>query len=176
MSKKNFNSVRILISGIGVLGVSSLMAFPAYSQTAPINRDNTSLSDTTSNRPLIRVTPGIPNPDGTTIYPSGSRLNQSGRISTPRGQSIYPNVRIRNGDGSTTYYYQNGTRIRVDETKLPPTGRPLRWVPCTRRNHWEADLNHSVRWSQGRSRRSNATSYEISYWPLTMHKENCVHA
>lgn len=128
MSKRLFNSIKSLICGLGVLGVSSLIAFPAYSQTAPINRNNTSLSDTDtiSNRPLIRVTPGIPNPDGTSTYPVGSTINQSGRISTPRGQSIYPNVRIRNGDGSTTYYYQNGTRIRVDETKLPPTGSPLR--------------------------------------------------
>lgn len=151
MSKRLYNSIKSLIRGLGVLGVSSLIAFPAYSQTAPINSNNTSLSDTTSNRPLIRVTPGIPNLEGTATYPSGSSINRSGRISTPRGQSLYPNVRIRNGDGSTTYYYQNGTRIRVDETKLPPTGSPLRWVSCTRRSHWEANLNHSLRWSQGRS-------------------------
>jgi hypothetical protein len=109
------------------MGFSILIALPAYSQNDPFNRDNTSPSRTLLNEPIIRVNQGMQNPYGTTpSYPYGSRLGDLGAITTPRGQVIYPNVGVKNGDGSTTYYYPNGTSITIDKTKLPATGAILR--------------------------------------------------
>ncbi len=119
--------IRTLVSWLGVLSFSTLIALPAYSQNAPLNRGNTSPSRSLLNDPVIRVNQGMQSPYGTTnSYPYGSRIRESGTITTPRGQVISPNVGIRNGDGSTTYYYQNGTSITIDKTKLPATGGFLR--------------------------------------------------
>jgi hypothetical protein len=126
MSKRLLNHIKILTSWLGIFGVSSLIALPAYSQSKPINGGTTNRRDTISDTPIIRVTPGLRNPDGTGTYPYGSRINESGRIATPRGEVVYPNVRINNGDGSTTYYYPNGSRVTIDKTKVPPIGSPLR--------------------------------------------------
>jgi hypothetical protein len=130
MSIQRFNQIKILGSLISVLGVSCLIAFPSYSQSIPPYRSNINLDGTTSNEPIIRITPGITpgmsNSDGRDTYPYGSRINGSGIISSPQGQVTLPNVRVNNGDGSTTYYYQNGSSITIDKTKLPGTGAPLR--------------------------------------------------
>ncbi|MGH8000941.1 MAG: hypothetical protein ACREPR_16320 [Brasilonema sp.] len=68
-------------------------------------------------------TPGrgnIPN------YPYGTRINQqNGVIYTPNGSKIYPATTIKNGDGSTTYYYQNGTRIQTNSNTVSPNGSLL---------------------------------------------------
>lgn len=126
-----FAQIRILAGWLGVLGFSALMTLPAYAQNDPFNRQNTRdstiLNRTLSNEPIIRINPGVQNQnDPTNWYPYSSRINGSGAITTPRGQVIYPNVGITNGDGTTTYYYSNGTSITVDKTKLPATGGFLR--------------------------------------------------
>jgi hypothetical protein len=58
-------------------------------------------------------------------YPPGSRVYPSGRISTPNG-IIAPSVAVPRGDGSTTYYYPNGTRIDVPNRGGNPLGTYLR--------------------------------------------------
>ena len=120
--------IRILASWLGALGVSTLIALPAYSQISPFNRGNTSpTSGTLLNRPTIQINPATQNLYGTaSSYPYGSRVNELGWISTPRGQMMYPSVGTNNGDGSTTYYYPNGARITIDKTKLPASGAVLR--------------------------------------------------
>jgi hypothetical protein len=128
MFKKLFTHIKILTAGL-VLGASSLIALPAYSQSNLLDRDNTRLGGSNldlDNPPIIRQTPGIPSSNGSATYPYGSRINRSGWISTPRGQLVYPNVGIDNGDGSTTYYYQDGSRVTIDKTKLPSSGTLLR--------------------------------------------------
>ena len=119
--------IKILAGWLGLLGCSALVALPAYSQNDPFNRGNTNPGQTLVNEPIIRVTPGLQNPYGTaSSYPYGSYINESGAITTPRGQVIPPSVGVNNGDGSTTYYYPNGTSITIDKTKLPTTGGTLR--------------------------------------------------
>ncbi len=122
MSLQLFKHVKILTSWLGLLGVSCLIASPALSQSYPPTRDNTSLNGTA---PFIRATPGMSTPNSPGTYPYGSRLDASGIISTPRGVTL-PSVRINNGDGSTTYYYPNGSRVTVDRQKIPPSGAYLR--------------------------------------------------
>jgi hypothetical protein len=72
----------------------------------------------------------IPPDDGGTgtwlNYPSGTRIYQNGAIVVPRaGVIIYPNNTIRHGDGSTTFYYSNGTHINVIENTISPSGTTL---------------------------------------------------
>jgi hypothetical protein len=120
-----FTYTRVLAGCLGVLGVSTLIVLPAYSQNLPFNRGNTSPTPTLLNDPIIRVNPG--NLNGTDAsYPYGSRIGSSGAITSPQGQLTYPAVQINNGDGSTTYYYPNGTSITVDRRKLPASGGVLR--------------------------------------------------
>lgn len=126
MSKKLLFHAKTLTSWLGVLGVSVLIVVPVHAQLDPIYRRNTTINGTTLTEPL-QVKPGIPNPNGTpNTYPYGSRIDRTGRISTPRGQVINPSVRMNHGDGSTTYYYNDGTSITMDKTKLPSIGAPLR--------------------------------------------------
>ncbi|MBD2773891.1 hypothetical protein [Iningainema tapete] len=56
-----------------------------------------------------------------TNYPSGTRIYQNGRISTPQGD-VYPTNTINNGNGVTTYYYQDGTRITTKSNTVSPSG------------------------------------------------------
>jgi hypothetical protein len=121
-----FNRVKILTSWLGVFSISSLIAFPAYCQPNPIRLDSPNLGGTTKDSPPIRVTPGMRNRDGTDTYPYGLRISGSGFISTPRGEVTLPSVRINNGNGSTTYYYPNGSSVTIDGSKVPPTGTLLR--------------------------------------------------
>ncbi|MGA7934040.1 MAG: hypothetical protein WCA35_10880 [Kovacikia sp.] len=59
-------------------------------------------------------TPQLPRGTGNYInYPPGTQIYQNGAIQTPGGSVIYPNVAVPKGDGSTTYYYQDGTRINT---------------------------------------------------------------
>jgi hypothetical protein len=119
--------IRILAGWLGVLGFSTLIALPAYSQNEPFNRGNSSPTRTLLNDPINRTNPGVQNRYGTNrSYPYGSRVRSSGSITTPQGEVIFPNVTIRNGDGSTTYYYPNGRRVTIDRTQVPATGEFLR--------------------------------------------------
>ncbi len=124
----------ILTSFVGVLGISSLIALPAAAQQLGTNSVN----------PILPVAPIYPvnstnrinNPippaqNGAVLgdrgnYPYGSRLEQNGTISTPQGQMTPPNVTINRGDGSTSYYYPDGSRIDVNNNTVPATGKLLR--------------------------------------------------
>ncbi len=114
------HSRKTLINLIGVLGISSAIALPAFSQQNP---PNSSPSININRNATIR------NPrltGGNRTYPQGSRINGNGIISTPRGQRTVPSVSIKHGDGSTSYYYRDGSRITIDATTVPATGKPLR--------------------------------------------------
>ena len=121
MSKPFINHVKkILTSFVGVLGISSLIALPAFSQSNPANLTNTvntSRSNLTQNGKL---------PGGNVTYPYGSRIDSSGIISTPRGERAIPSVRVNHGDGSTSYYYRDGSQITIDSNNIPPIGKPIR--------------------------------------------------
>lgn len=85
-------------------------------QTNPASQVNTSCCGTTVTGRL----------SGSNVsYPQGSRIKANGIISTPRGQRNIPSVSIKHGDGSTSYYYRNGSRITIDGT-VPPTGTLIR--------------------------------------------------
>lgn len=58
-------------------------------------------------------------------YPYGTRVYGNGTISTPKSGLIAPSVAVPRSDGSTTYYYPNGTRITIDKNTLNPTGTVL---------------------------------------------------
>ncbi len=58
-------------------------------------------------------------------YPSGTRLYRNGTISSPNSGLISPTVAVPRGDGSTTYYYPNGTRITIDKNTMNPAGTTL---------------------------------------------------
>lgn len=130
MSKQLFIYFRILTSCLGVWGVSTLIAFPAFSQSSPVTGGNTNLRGSTYELP--RLTPGMSNINGTTTDngittgPYGSRLNANGTISTSSGQLSLPSATVTHSNGSTTYYYSNGSSVTVDKTKIPPTGVPVR--------------------------------------------------
>ncbi|MBE9228435.1 hypothetical protein IQ264_23730 [Phormidium sp. LEGE 05292] len=55
-------------------------------------------------------------------YPPGTRVYGNGTISTPRSGIISPTVAVPRGNGSTTYYYPNGTQITIDKNTINPTG------------------------------------------------------
>lgn len=54
------------------------------------------------------------------------KVFDNGTISTPSGGPIYPSSTIRHNDGTTSYYYRDGSRITVDPTKISPSGTPIR--------------------------------------------------
>lgn len=58
-------------------------------------------------------------------YPFGTRVYGNGVISTPKSGLIAPTVAVPRGDGSTTYYYRNGTQITIDRNTNNPTGTVL---------------------------------------------------
>lgn len=122
MSKPRLGYVKkIMTSFVFGLGISSLIAIPAFSQSNPANRANrinTSRSVIIpQNRMFIR---SIKN------YPRGSRINANGIISTLRGERTIPSVSIKRGDGSTTYHYRDGSRINVERNTIPSTGTRIR--------------------------------------------------
>jgi hypothetical protein len=59
-------------------------------------------------------------------YPSGSQIYTNGAISVPNQSTIiYPAATINNGDGSTTYYYSNGTKVNINKNSISPSGTYL---------------------------------------------------
>lgn len=58
-------------------------------------------------------------------YPPGTQIYRNGGIQTPNGQVIYPTVAVPKGDGTTTYYYSNGTRIDLNQRSVNPSGTYL---------------------------------------------------
>ncbi|MBD1864064.1 MULTISPECIES: hypothetical protein [Trichocoleus] len=59
-------------------------------------------------------------------YPNSARVYSNGAIRSPRGQVASPAATIRHSDGSTSFYYRDGTQIRVDKKAISPVGTPLR--------------------------------------------------
>lgn len=124
----------ILTSFVGVLGISSLIVFPAAAQQLGTNRVNP-IQPVAPIYP-VNSTGGINNPippaqNGAVLgergnYPYGSRLEQNGTISTPQGGTAVPNVTINRGDGSTSYYYPDGSRVDVNNNSVPASGKLLR--------------------------------------------------
>ncbi len=55
-------------------------------------------------------------------YPSGTRIYNNGSLNLNNGKIIYPSVTINHGDGSSTYYYSNGTRITTKKNTVSPSG------------------------------------------------------
>lgn len=116
--------VKILTSFALGLGISSLIAIPAFSQSNSTNSSNRANGVNTSRSSTIRIR--NENIRGTVTYPYGSRINPNGIISTPRGERTIPSVSIKRGNGSTSYYYRNGSRINIKRTTIPPTGTVIR--------------------------------------------------
>jgi len=113
-------SKKTLIGFIGLLGISSLITLPAFSQQNAANpsfRVNTSRNGTIRNPTLT---------GGNDTYPQGSRINANGINFTLRGQRTITSVSIKHGDGSTSHYYRDGSHITIDATTVPPTGTPIR--------------------------------------------------
>ncbi len=55
-------------------------------------------------------------------YPFGTRIYNNGTIVTPQGQVGYPATTVTSGNGTTTYYYQNGTSITTRGSAIAPSG------------------------------------------------------
>jgi hypothetical protein len=116
---------------IGVVGIWGAMAIalPALSQQQQINLPNSNSINPIN--PINRINPKISNFDGRVRsdnrgYPYGSKVFENGRISTSNNDSVYPSSTIRHGDGTTSYYYRDGSRITVNSTKISPSGTPIR--------------------------------------------------
>jgi len=62
-------------------------------------------------------------------YPPGTQIYPNGAIQTPNGTVIYPSVTVPEGDGSTTYYYRDGTRINAGRGAFNSSGTYL--IPGT---------------------------------------------
>lgn len=63
---------------------------------------------------------------GSVSYPRGSRINPDGIISTLKGERTIPTNSAKRGDGSTSYYYRDGSHINIKRNTIPPTGTPIR--------------------------------------------------
>jgi hypothetical protein len=96
------NFFKFLILTVATLGTSSLTPQLAWAQNNPASN-------------------GVGN---LLKYPAGSRIYENGRIVTPGG-SIYPSTTINNGNGFTTYYYPNGTQVKVRNSRIGPGGTNL---------------------------------------------------
>lgn len=121
MSKPQFNHIKNTLTGLlGMWGVICLTALPAFAQanrTYPASQANTSSGNNSQNVQPI---------GGNATYPYGSRISPNGRISSPRGNITVPSVTINHGNGSTSYYYRDGSRITVEPKKIPSTGTLIR--------------------------------------------------
>jgi hypothetical protein len=128
MTKPSINYAQKM--SLGVVGIWGAMAIalPALSQQQ-VKPANSNFID--SIKPTNRSDSNTPNFDGRVRggnrdYPYGSKVFDNGRISTPNNGSVYPSSTIRHGDGTTSYYYRDGSRITVDPTKISPSGTPIR--------------------------------------------------
>lgn len=129
MTRRSINSAqKMLVSLLGVMGTISI-AFPALSQQQRIDSID-STPNHSVNQPN-RINTNTSSFDGRVQggnrnYPYGSKVFDNGTISTPNRGSVYPSSTIRHGDGTTSYYYRDGSRITVDPTKISPSGTPIR--------------------------------------------------
>lgn len=129
MTKPSNNCAQItLVSLVGVWGAIAI-ALPALSQQQQMKPANSNFID--SIKPTNRSDSNTPNFDGRVRggnreYPFGSKVFDNGTISTPNSDPVYPSSTIRHGDGTTSYYYRDGSRITVDPSKISPSGTPIR--------------------------------------------------
>ena len=84
---------KLLRYGVSIAFLSLISTGAVYAQT------------TRSTSPLPGGTGNMLN------YPLGTRLYPNGTIISPKGEALFPNNAIQRADGSTTYYYPNGTRV-----------------------------------------------------------------
>ena len=122
--------VRILGASLTAL----LITLPAYSQNLPAHRVRHRIHRPTPSR--IRITPrlGEFNPagsathniSGVVAYPYGSRVFNDGTVQIPNSQVVAPATTINHGNGSTTYYYPDGSHIDTNGSAIPAFGTPLR--------------------------------------------------
>jgi hypothetical protein len=101
-----------LIAGVLAVVAIELSSAAAVHAQAAIDRLGTFNFPNTQNN--------LPN------YPNSSRIYSNGAIRSTRGQVASPAATVRHGDGSTSFYYPDGTRIRVDKKTITPVGTPLR--------------------------------------------------
>ncbi|MBW4488800.1 MAG: hypothetical protein KME12_13520 [Trichocoleus desertorum ATA4-8-CV12] len=101
-----------LVTGALVVVVLELLSGAAVNAQAAIDRLGTFNFPNTRNNQLN--------------YPNSSRIYSNGAIRSTRGQVASPAATIKHGDGSTSFYYRDGTRITVDKTTISPVGTPLR--------------------------------------------------
>lgn len=131
MLKPLSHSVKnILTSFVGVLGISCLIALPARAQQLGTGTVNL-IQPVAPINPINSTKPCAPAQNGAVVggsanYNYGSRLEQNGTISTPQGKTTIPNATINRGDGSTSYYYPDGSRIDVNNNSIPASGKLLR--------------------------------------------------
>ncbi len=134
MSKPILHPIKkILIGGVGALGISSLIILGADAQQPLGNNSVAPIRLITPNNSInqVNTNPITPTQNGKVVgdrnaYPYGSRIGTNGVISTPQGENYLPGVTIDRGDGSKSYYYRDGSRIDVNSNTIPPTGKLLR--------------------------------------------------
>ena len=147
--------LKVLTHVIGVLGLSALISFPAYSQTSTtyrqirrrptttyrqipqiprgnriINRGYGVTRNHAGIRPYYRGSYSVDNPPnnigGVVSYPPGSLVYPNGTVQIFNGQMVPPAATVNHGDGTTSYYYPNGSRIDTYRHTIPPTGTYIR--------------------------------------------------
>lgn len=117
---------------VGLLGIGCLIPNQANAQQPPkINSINPVRPVIPNSINRVNTNPISPVEDGKVIgdrtaYPYGSRIGTNGVISTPEGGMVLPRVGIDRGNGSTTYYYPDGSQVDVNNNSIPPTGKLLR--------------------------------------------------
>nr|WP_290225504.1 hypothetical protein [Trichocoleus desertorum] len=100
-----------LVTGVLVVVVLELLSGAAVNAQAAIDRLGTFNPNTRNNQ---------------LNYPNSSRIYSNGAIRSTRGQVASPAATVKHGDGSTSFYYRDGTRITVDKKTISPVGTPLR--------------------------------------------------
>ena len=104
--------MRRLITGVLAVVALELSSAAAVNAQAAIDRIGT------FNFPSTR--------DSQPNYPNSARIYSNGAIRSPRGQVASPAATVKHGDGSTSFYYPDGTRIRVEKKTINPIGTPIR--------------------------------------------------
>lgn len=73
-------------------------------------------------------TPSLPIPtqngsgDLLNRYPAGTQVYPRGIITSPGGSTVFPSVTVPRGDGTTTFYYPDGTRLTTGTRSISPSG------------------------------------------------------
>jgi hypothetical protein len=106
---------RLIVSGLSVLFLGVASASAVSGQTIAPN-------------PVIQDQ--VKSTGNWLNYQYGTRIYPNGVINNPTTGLIYPSVTIKNGNGSITHYYQNGTRINTNGTTISPSGTFL--IPGSR--------------------------------------------